>query len=196
MTLRTPPHSIDLLDAIREVSWSAHRWRDRAAAHYSNHEYKRATSSKVKKVACYNLKERGIAAAHQAGLLRYVGSSPQDMGVYAYGNAGTACFHSCLHPVGGQRTLVPDHPEVLFVPAQKQRKRICDVEFTLVALPAPDPAIYERSSPPRVRRAIFCYECGGEGHIARNCPQRLENYFDEFDYDDAKTSLDNCSIEN
>jgi hypothetical protein len=183
MTLRTPAHSIRLLDAIREISRSAHRWRDRAAAHYEASHYKRATSAKGKKDACYALKERGIMEGHRLGILRYAGASPQGMGVYEYGDGGMSCFHSCLHPRGAERALIPDHPETLLVAAKRQQVRICDAEFTLQAIPIvsyADPRWqdYERSSPPRMRQPITCYECGEEGHIARNCPERYASYED------------------
>ena len=187
MTLRTPPHQIPLLDAIREISRSAHRWRDRAAACYDSGRYKSASSAKTKKEACYALKERGIAEGHHLGFLRYAGASPQGMGVYEYGDGGMACFHSLLHPRGVERTMIADHPETLLVAAKRQQVRICDAEFTLQAIPImsySDPRWqdYERSSPPRMRQPAVCYECGEEGHIARNCPERYASYGDDEDY--------------
>jgi len=172
MTPRTTARTIGLLDAIREASRSAHRWRDRAAAYYESSRYKLATSAKKKKEHCYSLKEKGIVAGHREGMLRYIGASPQGMGVYEYGDGGNACFHSTLHPQGVDRAVVVDHPEVILVPAKRQQQRICDVVFTLANYPEPGGG-YERSAPPRIARpAIVCYECGGEGHIARYCPVR------------------------
>jgi hypothetical protein len=126
VTLRTPAHPIPLLDAIREVSRSAHRWRDRAAAHYDGGHYRSATTAKTKKDTCYAMKELGIAEAHRQGILCYAGASPQAMGVYEYGDGGRACFHSCLHPSGAERILIADHPETLLVAANGQKFRICD----------------------------------------------------------------------
>ena len=187
MTLRTPPHQIPLLDAIREISRSAHRWRDRAAACYDSGRYKSASSAKTKKEACYALKERGIMEGHRQKVLRYIGASPQGMAVYEYAEGGKACFHSCLHPSDTERVVIADHPEILLVAARGQKFRICDAEHTLQAIPVvqyPDPRWldYERSSAPRIRKPITCYECGEEGHIARNCPERYASYGDDEDY--------------
>jgi len=63
-----------------------------------------------------------------------------------------------------------------------QRSIACDVnsmalaEVTLRRLPVPA-AEFERTAPPRKpkeNRAIVCYECGLEGHIASECPEREE----------------------
>jgi hypothetical protein len=101
------------------------------------------------------------------------------MGVYEYGDGGMACFHSLLHPRGVERTVIADHPETLEVPAQAKVVGISlqRVRTTLEAADA-DMTDYERSSPPRVRQPITCYECGEEGHIARNCPERYASYED------------------
>ncbi|MDR3725972.1 MAG: hypothetical protein P4K86_02915 [Terracidiphilus sp.] len=170
--IKHAPQSIPLLDAIRTVSHSAHAWRDRASKHYNDQRFNLSTKAKSRKEYLYTLKERGIAAAHQLGLLRYIGQSPQAMGVYEYGDGGTSSFHSCLHPVGVVRDAVKGHPEVLLVAAKALKHRICDAENTIQQLPAPG-AEYERSFPPRIPRSMpTCYECGMEGHIARYCPER------------------------
>src|ERR1035437_205725 len=124
--MSTPPCIVSTLDATREMSRSAHRWRDRAAAYYDDERHKLARRAKLKKEECYQLKERGIIAMHRAGDLRYIGASPQGMAVYAYGDHNLACLHSCLHPAGVERVPVPNHPEVLLVPGKKQLIRICD----------------------------------------------------------------------
>ena len=174
--MSTPPCIVSTLDATREMSRSAHRWRDRAAAYYDDERHKLARRAKLKKEECYQLKERGIIAMHRAGDLRYIGASPQGMAVYAYGDHNLACLHSCLHPAGVERVPVPNHPEVLLVPGKKQLIRICDAAATLSALPESRDD-YERSAAPRIARPkIICYECGGEGHIARHCPDQWDRY--------------------
>ncbi len=166
--------SLPLLDAIREISRAAHRWRDAASAQFEARNYGLATYSSSRKNYFYELKERGIAAAYGQGLLRYAGQTPQGMAVYEYGAGGMSCFHSCFHPAGVARRIVEDHPETLFVAAKKQRELVGDAERTLLGLPVPG-AEFERSDPPRVEKpteSIKCFECGKEGHIARECPER------------------------
>jgi hypothetical protein len=168
---------LSLLDAIREVSRAAHRWRDAASAQYDARNYGLATHSSGNKRWFYGLKERGIVAAYKQGLLRYVGQTAQGMAVYEYGEGGMSCFHSCLHPVGVERPLMADHPETLFVAAKKQKYHIADAEHTLLALPSPGEE-FERSSPPSRKQplsSIICWECGGSGHIAQDCPERFED---------------------
>lgn len=180
--------TLPLLDAIREVSRSAHRWRDAAQAQYQAKNYGLAGHSKRQKERLYGLKERGIAAAFLQGLLQYAGASPQGMAVYDYGQGGKSCFHSCLHPAGVERKLVENHPEILEVEAKPQDHAMADAEFTLCGLPEPPPEFFVRSEPPRkpteLRSAVICYECRKEGHIARECPERedQEEYADEEEY--------------
>ena len=176
--MKHPPRKIDLLDAVREMSRSAHRWRDRAAAYYDAGKFGRATNAKNEKDYCYELKEQGIVALHQQGRLRYAGASPQGMAVYEYADGGLACLHSCLHPVGAERTPIPDHPETLEVAAKRQRVRIFDAILTIAAnvdAVAVDTR-YERVAPPRKRSPLICWECGEEGHIARHCPDQDDSY--------------------
>jgi hypothetical protein len=168
------PSAIPLIDAIREISRSAHRWRDAAQAQYQAGNHGLAGHSKREKERLYGLKERGIAAAYKEGLLRYAGASPQGMGVYEYGEGGKSCFHSCLHPAGVERKPVAGHPEVLEVTAKPQEHAMADADFTLSALPEPGNE-FERTAPPRkprAQRAVVCYACGEEGHIAGECPER------------------------
>jgi hypothetical protein len=96
------------------------------------------------------------------------------MAVYEYREGGKACLHSCLHPVGAERTPCRDHPEKLFIVAKKQRVRICDAEYTLksLAIPTEHGQVigYERSAPPRITRNLpICWNCGEAGHLARDC---------------------------
>jgi hypothetical protein len=177
------PEAIPLIDAIREASRAAHRWRDAAQAQYQAGNHGLAKHSKREKERLYELKERGIAAAYKRGLLRYAGASPQGMGVYEYGLVGKSCFHSCLHPRGAERSVVEGHPEVLQVEAKGQRHAMTDVEFTLSQLPE-DFEGFERTAPPRKPREprpVVCYECGEEGHIARECPERIDDLEDEWE---------------
>lgn len=167
-----PAKRIDLLDAIREVSHAAHRWRDAAQAQYQVRSYGFATNSKEQKRHSYRLKEH-IIGAHKAGLLRYAGAAPQGMAVYEYGDGGRSCFHCCYFPPGAERIAVPDHLEVLFVNAKKQVHRIKDAEYTIDLLGC-DPVAegYEYSDPPSrsfSRWVVTCWNCGEEGHISRDC---------------------------
>lgn len=91
------------------------------------------------------------------------------MAVYEYGDGSIQSLHSSLHPVAVERVAVPDHPEVLFVPAKDQELRLADVESTLDSL-AVDYKDYERSPEPRHQRELpRCWSCGGNGHLAREC---------------------------
>jgi hypothetical protein len=95
------------------------------------------------------------------------------MAVYEYGDGGLLCFHSTLHPEDAERVPVPNHPEVLLVPAKEQEVRLIDVEHTLSRLPTEMPG-YVRSDPPgmkRERKPVVCYRCGESGHIARDCDE-------------------------
>jgi Zinc knuckle len=182
--MTTPPRTIDIRLATREASRSAHRWRDAAASQYDAGNYAFASRAKKQKDYMYALKDAGIVRLHLSGLLRYIGASPQGMAVYEYGDGGMSCLHSTLHPDGQQRTLVEGHPEVLLVAAKKAKARIMDVLLTLdpygaVMARAEVYPGYSRSSSPSRRAPITCYECGEEGHIARYCPEREEDDFDE-----------------
>jgi hypothetical protein len=166
------PIEVPLLDAVREASRCAHRWRDRANDRWNAGKKKSASTASSNKKNWYGLKDAGIVAMHRAGDLRYVGASPQGMAVYECGEGGMSCFHSTLHPAGAERTVVQNHPETLFVPAKKQKLRLVDVEQVLGTLPH-DTTGYERSLAPRIARelrTLICYACGEEGHIVRECP--------------------------
>ncbi len=82
------------------------------------------------------------------------------------------CLHSTLHPVGAERTPIPDHPETLLVLAKGKTPGISEqrIAATLDALPS-DLSGYGRSAPPLIARpSLTCYKCWEEGHIARHCP--------------------------
>jgi hypothetical protein len=174
------PHP-DLILCVREASKEAHRSRDEASGSFERRQYHWAGHWSAKKREWYRLKDRGIVAAHRAGLLSYIGASPQGMAVYEYGNGGMQCFHSTLHPAGVVRTPVEGHPEMLLVPAREKARGISlrRVKATLSSLPD-DTTGYERSAPPRIERCdTKCWECGEEGHIARRCPDRNFNEWEE-----------------
>jgi hypothetical protein len=176
-----PGKELPLLDAIREISHAAHRQRDAAGKHYEAGTHSFAKNSRERKETLYALKERGIVAAHKAGLLRYIGCTPQGMAVYEYGEGGMQCFHSCLHPSTKERVPVEGHPETLFVKAKQRQATVKDAEFTLEAL-SNDLTGYERVSAPRKPKdPVICRRCGGEGHIARECDANDGDYEDEFD---------------
>lgn len=171
-----------MLLCTREASRAAHRCRDAAQTAYQQRRHLDASHWKEKKENWYSLKERGVIALHRSGALRYIGASPQGMAIYEYGDGGNACFHSTLHPVGAERTVVTDHPETLFVEAKEKVRGISElrVEVTLEVLPS-DTTGYERSAAPRVRNVIRCWNCGAEGHLARECWQDDYDYQDRYD---------------
>ena len=146
------PHS-DLLLCIREACRAAHRERDAAQAAYSEGRHTLPGNARRRKEEWYALKDRGIIAAHRAGLLRYEGATPQGMAVYEYGDGGMACFHSTLHPVGVERMPIDGHPETLMVEAKDKAKGISleRIKVTLSTLPN-DTTDYERSAAPKIER--------------------------------------------
>jgi len=129
---------MDILVATREASRSAHRWRDAAAAFYESNQHGFAGHASRKKSAMYVLKEKGIAHLHRSGAARPLcrRESAGD-GVNEYGDGGKACLHSRVHPTGAGRQPIPERPEVLLVPATRQRVKMTDVIAALSALPIP-----------------------------------------------------------
>ena len=165
---------LPLIDAIREASRSAHRWRDRASERWNGNSRRSAGTASQTKRHWYDLKDKGVVAAYEQGLLRYAGQTSQGLAVYEYGSGGMSCFHSTLHPAGAERPLVDGHPEILTVPAKDQEHRLADVEHTLSSLPEIDSQKYSRSAAPEMRRerpqGPQCWKCGEYGHLARECP--------------------------
>jgi len=93
-----------------------------------------------------------------------------------------SCFHSTLHPVASERTLVERHPETLYVEAKDKAKGIslARVEVTLLAL-SPDTTGYERTAAPRVEKPEpVCWTCGEPGHVAADCPNQDWNEVEEY----------------
>jgi hypothetical protein len=160
---------VGLIPAIRAVSRHAHKLRDQAQEYYQAGNFEGASSRRFAKEQCYALKEQGIVAAFRAGLLRYAGASPQGMAVYEYENGGMSCFHSCLHPEGVPATAVEGHPEVLFV-TTKDPDVSPEVAGKALSFFSSETEGMRRVSPPRLPRMLTCWECGGEGHVARECP--------------------------
>lgn len=185
MARQTPQPHKDLLLCAGEASRAAHRERDAAQDAYIAGRHTHAGQHRQKKERWYSLKDRGIVTAHKQGLLRYAGAAPDGMAVYEYGDGGMSCLHSTLHPVGAERVAVDSHPETLFVPAKTKKRGISliRVQVTLESLPD-DTTGYERVAPPTKRRAVTCYECGQEGHIARNCPDSYDYGYGGYDEDD------------
>ncbi|MGH9542649.1 MAG: zinc finger CCHC domain-containing protein [Terriglobales bacterium] len=190
------PHP-DILLCTIEVSRAAHRERDDAEhcytiAHscprqYRTQQFANASLHSRRKNEYYALKDRGIIHLHRAGVLRYAGASPQGLAIYEYGDGGLQCLHSTLHPVGAERIPVAGHPEILQVPAKDKVRGVSlkRILLTLGALPSSTEG-YERSSSPSMkaeRPPVVCYECGGEGHIARDCPEGEEVLYDSADDD-------------
>ena len=73
---------INILDATREASRAAHRYRDAAAQNFERAYLGAATRNSRAKRDFYAAKERGILALHRVGAIRYAGASPQGMAVY------------------------------------------------------------------------------------------------------------------
>src|ERR1700733_92293 len=73
---------INILDATREASRVAHRYRDAAAQNFERAYLGAATRNSRAKRDFYAAKERGILALHRVGAIRYAGASPQGMAVY------------------------------------------------------------------------------------------------------------------
>jgi hypothetical protein len=171
------PHP-DILLCIREASRAAHRCRDAAQVAYLADRHLDASHWRNKKETWYSLKERGIVVLHRTGVLRYIGASPQGMGIYEYGEGGMSCFHSTLHPEGVERTPVANHPEILMVVAKAKTMGISEerVGVTLEGLSV-DFCGYERSAAPR--RAVTCWTCGQEGHISRDCVDLCDPWDDD-----------------
>jgi hypothetical protein len=172
---REPQPHPDLLLCIREASRAAHRERDAASDAYNAGRHMLAGNARQRKIKWYALKDRGIVAAHMQGLLRYIGASPQGMGVYEYADGGMSCFHSTLHPIGTERTPIEGHPETLLVTAKDKAEGIslARVKVTLSALPA-ETTGYEQSAAPyvaRTPRLIQCWTCGEYGHTASECDE-------------------------
>jgi hypothetical protein len=178
---RAPSPHPDLILCIREASRAAHRERDAASEAYDCGCHVLAGNASQRKNDWYALKDRGIVIAHKQGLLCYIGPSPQGMAIYEYGDGGMSCFHSTLHPAGVERTPIDGHPETLLVDAKGKAKGISleRVKITLSTLPD-DATGYECSVVPRIERpTITCWNCGEEGHLARHCPERDDDYFED-----------------
>jgi hypothetical protein len=159
---------INILDATREASRAAHRYRDAAAQNFERGYVSAATRNSRAKRDFYAAKERGILALHRVGAIRYAGASAQGMAVYEYGAGGRQCLHSALHPTDMERVPVPDHPRILFVAAKKEGIKETLVLRRLLMLDA-DETGYERSSTPTRSRERKCFICGESGYLPHEC---------------------------
>lgn len=177
---RNEHHEVDLLAAIFTVNRAAKRQRDLAQQHYRRGMHGFAGSSKTRKREYYDLKDRGIVAAHQAGRLACVS---RHGGLYLWTGKGYS-FHSTLKPEGAEVPELPlrDGEEHLFIEAKPKgvkEPRLIDALRTLDGCPEPDFSRYERApSPERKRevRSVTCRNCGLAGHKASECS---ENNYEE-----------------
>lgn len=178
------PHK-DILMCTREASRAAHRQRDYAQTAYLSRRHLDASDHRRRKENWYSLKERGIVHLHRNNLIRYIGTSPQGMAVYEYGEGGMSCLHSRLHPIDSPRTPIEGHPETLLVPSKGKQRGISEerIEVTLESLSS-EITGYEKSEAPQFQREQSlptCWTCGEEGHISRFCPEGPDSFDDDDD---------------
>jgi hypothetical protein len=164
---------VDLLAAIFTVNRAAKRQRDLAQTYYQRGMHGFAGSSKDRKQGYYELKDRGIVAAHGAGRLT---CAFRHGGLYLWTGEGYS-FHSTLKPEGAEVPELPlgDGEEHFFVEAKPKgtkEPRLTDALRTLDGCAAPDLSRYERAPSPERRReprSITCWNCGLAGRIASEC---------------------------
>jgi hypothetical protein len=169
---------VDLLAAIFTVNRAAKRQRDAAQAYYQNRMHGFAGASKRRKIQFYALKDRGIAAAHQAGRLTCL---YRHGGLFLW-QGESYSFHSTLKPIGLEVPELPlrEGEDFLFVEAKPKgakEPRLSDAQHTLLRL-APDLGGYEHAPSPERRReahSVVCWMCGEEGHVSRECLENLDS---------------------
>jgi hypothetical protein len=146
--------NVDLLVAIFTVNRAAKRQRDLAQKHYRNGMHGFAGSSRKRKEEYYDLKDRGIMSAHQAGQLS---CEYRHGNLFLWRGEGYS-FHSTLKPTGLEvlEMALNDGQQHLFIEAKPKgakEPRIADAVYTLEGLVGylePDPAKYERVQAPRL----------------------------------------------
>ncbi len=159
-SVKTPATAVDLLQAIFTVNRTAKRYRDKAAAHYGARQHGFAGASKERKQALYALKDRGIVAAHRAGLIAAVGTH----GPLTYYEGGGYRFHSLLRPEGAELAVLSDETvQVEAKPKGKREARLVDAELTLSALPEERAGFRRHSFPPRAGRRGADLDDGWDG---------------------------------
>jgi hypothetical protein len=169
---KAEPKQCDLLASIFVVNRAAKRHRDAARTHYECDLHGFAGHAKSRKESLYGLKDRGIAAAFEAGRIQAVQIHG---GLCLYRGEGY-CFHSTLVPIGVDIPRSTDDAPITVEakPRGSGEPLVRDAWATLEELPEADISRFSRLEVPRIERAessssIRCYACGELGHMARDC---------------------------
>lgn len=174
------PKPCDLLAAIFAVNRATKRWRDASQNYYRSGMKALASNAKRKKESLYNLKDRGICNALQAGRITAI---ERHAGLCLYEGAGYR-FHSTLVPKGAELPeRDADRPILIEAKPQGSREpRQMDAIATLEDLSI-DYSLFDIiTMPTPARRAVTCWNCGEEGHLARDCDdtESFSDYPSEF----------------
>lgn len=126
-----PPKDIDVLKAIWAVNKAAKRYRDSGQKHYRHRQHGFAGWARERKEELYDLKDRGIKWAVEAGLLALEGII-HNMAVY---RGGGYCFHSFEIPEAQWKDLSSGPlDENIFIesrPRVASEARLKDAEHTI-----------------------------------------------------------------
>jgi hypothetical protein len=172
------PKCCDLLVATFAVNRAAKRWRDASQRYYRSEMKALASSAKKKKESLYNLKDRGICNALQAGRISAI---ERHAGLCLYEGSGYR-FHSTLTPKGIELPeRDADRPILIEAKPQGSREpRQMDAIATLEGLSIDYSLFDVLAMPTPARRVITCWNCGEEGHLARHCYESVGAFDSDF----------------